>query len=64
MVSFVGAYCINQTLNNQHDKMNYTYDSLNDCPSNSGAVFTIVIYMIYVLILNVLLINLLIAIFK
>jgi len=35
-----------------------------DCPESVGAVFSIIIYVIYLIFLNILLVNLLIAIFK
>ena len=62
--SFKDAYCVDKNSNLNHSNSNYKYDSMDDCPNQAGAQVTLIIYVIYVIILNILLINLLIAIFR
>jgi hypothetical protein len=61
---FKDEYCIDKNPNLNHNNSNYKYESMNDCPNQAGAQVTLIIYVIYVVILNILLINLLIAIFR
>ena len=60
----LGSTCDSLNLSTSVSFSNYKYNALNDCPNQIGAIFTLILVVIYIIILVTMLLNLLIAMFK
>jgi hypothetical protein len=47
-----------------HSILDYKYNPQTDCPNQVGAIVSLILLIVYVIILATMLVNLLIAIFK
>jgi hypothetical protein len=54
---------VNSSLNINHNTSNYKYNSINDCPDETGAIISLIILIAFVIVFVIMLLNLLIAIF-